>query len=44
MEALIKIRSNVIERNNDAKWLRANHDKLESLSDVVRAQTELWKK
>lgn len=43
MEALIRIRSHVIERDNDAKWLRSTHNKLQSLSDVVRAQTEIWK-
>lgn len=43
MEALIRIRSQVLERQNDAKWLRLKHRKLESLSDVVRAQTETWK-
>ncbi|EKD70580.1 MAG: hypothetical protein ACD_46C00485G0005 [uncultured bacterium] len=43
MEALMQIRSSVLEHKNDAAWLRSRYFDLQSLNDVVRAQTELWK-
>ena len=41
-EALMLIREAVQKRENGASWIRAAYTKLQSLSDIVRAQTELW--
>jgi len=41
-DALFFIREAVHERKNGANWLRKNYASLQSLSDTVRAQTELW--
>lgn len=42
-EALSHIYQMAVTRKNDASWLRQQHNKLQSLSDVVRAQTEKWR-
>lgn len=44
MEALLQLRGHVLQHKNDAAWLRACYQEVESLNDVVRAQTEHWKK
>lgn len=36
------IRSSIYNRENGANWLRSCYKKMHSLSDVVRAQVELW--
>lgn len=43
-EALNQIRTAAVEHNNGAKWLRCRYVEYESLSDMVRSQTELWRK
>jgi glutamate---cysteine ligase / carboxylate-amine ligase len=43
MEVLVRIRTDVLKRKNDAEWLRTTYAGLGSLNDVVRMQTELWK-
>jgi carboxylate-amine ligase len=43
MEALIRIKSSVMNQQNDASWLRRQYGQLHSLNDVVRAQVERWK-
>ena len=41
-EALMLITEAVTKRQNGASWLRACYGELHSLSDTVRAQSELW--
>ncbi|HXF90425.1 MAG TPA: YbdK family carboxylate-amine ligase [Candidatus Nitrosotenuis sp.] len=42
ISALERIKQSVIHLENGAKWLRQKYDHYKSLSDVVRAQVELW--
>lgn len=44
MEALMHIRNAVLDQKNDAAWLREQYRDLQSLHDVVREQTEIWKR
>ncbi|HVY53169.1 MAG TPA: glutamate-cysteine ligase family protein, partial [Gammaproteobacteria bacterium] len=41
--ALNGITESVIRQENGAKWLRENFANLQSLNDIVRAQSELWR-
>ncbi len=43
-DALENIRRAAISRENDASWLRRAYAKLDTFSDTVRVQTELWRK
>lgn len=41
-EALEKISQEAQAKENGAKWLRDRYEQMQTLSDMVRAQTELW--
>lgn len=42
-DAFEQIRGMATERKNDATWLRQRYANLQSLNDVVRSQTEIWR-
>lgn len=42
-KVLTRIKNSVMNRENGAAWLRKRYAEYQSLSDVVRSQTELWR-
>ncbi len=42
LEALSRIRNQVMQHLNDAVWLRERYADLHTLEDTVRSQTDLW--
>lgn len=43
LEALQLIRDSVLNRDNGAQWLRTQYSQVQSLSEVVKMQLELWR-
>lgn len=44
MTALLQLKEDVLRRKNGSEWLRSRYHDLQDLNEVVRSQTEIWKK